>query len=230
MPRLRLKRLLTFFSAVFIALSSATKTFLTAPALAQACPYAQLRLEVTQTIDRAAVCAAARPWFRAGIQVLIYVTAIPVSGQQAWHQQLDRVEAEAGLRQISQGTFAPNAVVFAVNLAAEPTHSIAITYGSQLSQTPIGNSARLKPVKQAVRQQLPDNLTAALLVALTQTYQLFADVPPTAIENLPQQQMPRPALAVEAKKRLVWLGLTVGAVCGAVFIGWRSRRYRSRDF
>ncbi|MFE4107074.1 hypothetical protein [Almyronema epifaneia] len=196
------------------------------PLMASTCPYAQIRLETTQAIDRGAICVAARPWFRAGLQVLVYFTDTRPANPGLWRHQVRQVEAAAGLRTLPPDRFEPNAIALSLTLAPELTNNIVITYGDQLSRTPIDDPARLEAVKQAMSQQLPTQPTAALVTGLEQTYQLFADVPPSSVQNLPQQTMPSTATPVS---EILWLlggslltlgGLMVGA------IAWRHYRHQ----
>lgn len=81
--------------------------FTTGPAQAQtpSCPYATLRLESILAVDVNRVCEAAVPWSERGFRMLIYLTDARDPTENAWFERIDRVEADAGLRDLSQADF-----------------------------------------------------------------------------------------------------------------------------
>ncbi|NJL85314.1 MAG: hypothetical protein HC886_04020 [Leptolyngbyaceae cyanobacterium SM1_1_3] len=197
---------------------------------AQTCPYAQIRVEAAVTIDHNAVCAAAQPWFQAGFQVLVYLSDRRPASAQSWSALLRLVEAETQLRTATQNSLNPDAIAFAITLAADLPYSATITYGAQLANTPV-DSPRLEAARQAMRQQLPANPTAALTTGLSQTYKLMTDVPPSAVANLPQQTMPQTAMAAEAGLLTLLLGgvLIVGGTVAGALVIWRRRQQQQQQ-
>jgi hypothetical protein len=145
------------------------------PALAQSCTYAILRLETQQYVDTDAVCEAARPWSEAGYQVLVYLTDTRPGSEDAWFGQLDAVESEAGLRDLTQDdSFEKAAIALAATTAADVPYGVTLTYGETLYDSPLDtNAARVEAIKRTVRDRLAaQDATWALTTGLQESFTL----------------------------------------------------------
>ena len=146
------------------------------PALAQAdCPYAILRIESVQNVDRAAVCAAAEPWAEAGYEVLVFLTDVRPDSEDAWFNLLDSVEAEAGLRDLTQtDSFERSAIALEVTTATDLPYSVSLTYGETLYDSPLDtNAAAVDGIKRTIRDRVAaQDATWALTTGLEETAEL----------------------------------------------------------
>ncbi|NEP18737.1 MAG: hypothetical protein F6J97_17860, partial [Leptolyngbya sp. SIO4C1] len=99
-----------------------------------ACPYATLRLDTAQAVDREAICQAAQAWSDRGYQMLVYLTDRPFSTEDEWFAHLDQVESEAGLRDLSQPDSFEKAgfAIEAQTAAANGALRVSVTYGEAL--------------------------------------------------------------------------------------------------
>ena len=173
------------------------------------CPYATLRLESRLAVDAKQVCEAAAPWAAKGFRVLVYLTDDRDPSEQAWFARLDRVEAEAGLRDLSQVDFYDrNGLTVAASTDTFPPWGFNITYGETLYGTRLDTAdheyQRLRAeVRELLRQGDPSQ---ALVVGLQQSYRLAYPPPPS----------PWPLLGV---------GASAAAVIGGT-IYWRRQRRR----
>ncbi|MGD1907771.1 MAG: hypothetical protein ACFB0C_17525, partial [Leptolyngbyaceae cyanobacterium] len=129
------------------------------PATAQNCPYAILRLETQQYVDADAVCEAARPWSEAGYQVFIFLTDARPTSEDAWFNQLDAVESEAGLRDLTQAdSFEKAAIALEAPTAADLPYRVSFTYAQPLWDRPLHtDTARIEALKRTVREHLPSH-------------------------------------------------------------------------
>ncbi|MDA0266383.1 MAG: hypothetical protein O3A14_05345 [Cyanobacteria bacterium] len=145
------------------------------PVLAQSCPYAILRLETQQYVDADAVCEAARPWSEAGYQVLVFLTDARPTSEGAWFSQLDAVESEAGLRDLTQAdSFEKAAIALGATTAADLPYSVSLTYGEALWDSPLDReTARVEAIKRTVRDRLASqDATWALTTGLQESFTL----------------------------------------------------------
>lgn len=150
-----------------------------APAMAQACPYATLNLATEQSVDADLLCQAAQPWSNRGFQVLVYVTDQASASEDAWFDHLDQVEANAGLRDLSQSdVFARDGLSFAVSTGNPPLWAATVTYGERLYDRPIDRSPRIDDIKYQVQQQIGVDPTLAMSEFLSATYEVNYAVSP----------------------------------------------------
>ena len=148
------------------------------PAMAQAdCPYAVLRIESSQYVDTDAVCEAARPWSEAGYEVLVFLTDVRPASEDAWFTLLDGVEAEAGLRDLTQAdSFERAAIALEVTTATDLSYGVSLTYGETLYGSPLDtNEAALEGIKRRVRDRVASqDATWALTTGLEESADLAA--------------------------------------------------------
>ncbi|TVQ17498.1 MAG: hypothetical protein EA367_17550 [Leptolyngbya sp. DLM2.Bin15] len=150
-----------------------------APAMAQACPYATVRLETERSVDADLLCQAAQPWSNRGFQVLIYVTDQASASEDAWFDHLDQVEANAGLRDLSQNdVFARDGLSFAASTGNPRLWAATVTYGEKLYDRPIDRSPQMDDIKRQVHQQIGIDPTLAMAEFLTATYEVNYAVSP----------------------------------------------------
>ena len=146
------------------------------PALAQAdCPYAILRVESSQYVDTDAVCAAAQSWSEAGYQVFVFLTDVRPASEEAWFTLLDGVEAEAGLRDLTQAdSFAKAAIALEVTTATDLPYSVSLTYGETLYGSPLDtDEAAVEGIKRRIRDRVAaQDATWALTIGLGETADL----------------------------------------------------------
>lgn len=128
------------------------------PALAQTCPHAIIRIESSQSVDQTAICNAAQPWAAAGVEVFVFLTDVQPENEEAWYRLLDGVEAEAGLRDLTQvDSFDLNAIAFEATTAPVP-FNVSLTYGEDFYDTPLDTDAQiLDGVRNAIASQLSQN-------------------------------------------------------------------------
>ncbi len=174
------------------------------PAIAQNCPYAILRLETQQYVDADAVCEAARPWSEAGYQVLVFLTDARPASEDAWFVQLDAVESEARLRDLTQDdSFEKSAFALEATTATDLPYSVSLTYGEALWDSPLDTeTVRLEAIKRTVRDRLASqDATWALTTGLQDSFILAgigsAGTTPPNVAGTPQ-----PLVAVPAPERV----------------------------
>ncbi len=150
-----------------------------APAMAQACPYATLRLETDYLVDANLLCQAAQPWAEKNFRVLIYVTDETPVSEDTWFDWLDAVEVDAGLRDPSQDDlFAENGLSFAASTNSPAFWAVTVTYGEDLYDRPIDRSPKIDEIKRQVEQQIGVDPTLAMAEFLSATYEVNYAVSP----------------------------------------------------
>ncbi|NJN21606.1 MAG: hypothetical protein HC812_11040 [Leptolyngbya sp. RL_3_1] len=158
------------------------------PALAQSCAYAILRLDTQQYVDTDAVCEAARPWSEAGYQVLVYLTDARPASENDWFGQLDAVESEAGLRDLTQGDSFEKAAIALAATTTDLPYGVSLTYGEALYDSPLDTeAARVEALKRTVRDRLAaQDATWALTTGLQESFTLadLASAPNASPQSL----------------------------------------------
>ncbi|MEN9225289.1 MAG: hypothetical protein Q6M54_07455 [Thermostichus sp. DRC_bins_24] len=148
---------------------------LSAQAQATACPHATLRLESILAVDSNRVCEAAAPWAERGFRVLVYLTDARDPTENAWFERIDRVEAEAGLRDLSQADFYDrNGLTLAASTDTTLPWGFNITYGETLYGTRLDTADReYERIKTNVRTLLRrGDPSQALVTGLRESYAL----------------------------------------------------------
>ncbi len=149
---------------------------LESPARAQdTCPYATIRIESVQYVDQAAVCEAAKPWADSGYEVLVFLTDTRPDSEDAWFSVLDQVEAQAGLRDLTQGdSFELDGLALEATTATDLPYAVSITYGEDLYNTPLDtDDAALDRIKRSVRDKIAtQDATWALTTGLGEMAEL----------------------------------------------------------
>ncbi|MEO0488134.1 MAG: hypothetical protein AAFZ49_01085 [Cyanobacteria bacterium J06659_2] len=203
------------------------------PALAQACPHAIIRIESSQSVDQGAICDAAQPWAAEGYDVFVFLTDVQPASEDAWYSLLDGVEAEAGLRDLTEEDgFNTNAIAFEATTAPVP-FGVSLTYGEDFYGTPLDtNDQVLNGVRNALETQLEqNNPTQAFVEGLNLAQQAtFAGTAPNATPT----PLPEPTLAPDVIaddqggngwRSLVGGGLILGGgTAGA--LSYRRKRLR----
>ncbi len=151
--------------------------FTPGPAQAQApsCPYATLRFESILAVDANRVCKAAAPWSEKGFRVLVYLTDARDPTETAWFKRIDRVEADAGLRDLSQADFYDrNGLTLAASTDTTLPWGFNITYGETLYGTRLDTSDReYERIRTEVRNLLRrGDPSQALVTGLQESYTL----------------------------------------------------------
>ncbi|MFQ3583429.1 MAG: hypothetical protein SNJ85_00640 [Cyanobacteriota bacterium] len=190
---------------VVLALPFATGS---AQAQTSSCPYANLRFESVLAVDANRICEAAAPWSEKGFRVLVYLTDARDLTENAWFERIDRVEAEAGLRDLSQADFYDrNGLTLAASTDTTLPWGFNITYGETLYGTRLDTSDReYERIRTNVRYLLRQgDPSQALVTGLTESYAL-AYPPPTS------------------RWLLESLGIGGGAAIGSVIYLSRQRR------
>lgn len=164
------------FMAFLVLLSSVFGLgSLSAQAQAVACPHATLRLESILAVDSNRVCEAAAPWAARGFRVLIYLTDARDPTENAWFERIDRVEATAGLRDLSQADFYDrNGLTLAASTDTTLPWGFNITYGETLYGTRLDTSDReYERIRSEVRNLLRrGDPSQALITGLSESYTL----------------------------------------------------------
>ncbi|MEM6423683.1 MAG: hypothetical protein AAF728_00750 [Cyanobacteria bacterium P01_D01_bin.128] len=180
---------LRFLPAAAVGASGVASGFgLLPPAMAQSCPHATIRVESTQTVDQAALCSAAQPWAAEGYEVLIFLTDVQPASEDAWYNLLDSIEAEAGLRDLTQtDSFNTDAIAFAAT-TAPVSYNVAITVGESFYDTPLDiltPDTQFERVEGAIVRGLDNNNPTQGFVSALETAwtlidgELPATTPPT---------------------------------------------------
>ncbi|MBX2865248.1 MAG: hypothetical protein KTR27_16990 [Leptolyngbyaceae cyanobacterium MAG.088] len=173
------------------------------PSQAQDCPYATLRLEISQSVNSDNICQAAKPWADEGYQVLVFLTDAQPASQDDWYALLDQVEADAGLRNLSLlDSFKRNGLSLAAQTKTTK-NEVSVTYGEILYDTPIDTSPKFDAIKQNIRVKLGrGNAEEALVYGLQDMYLLNhapGITPPTvsSTESSSEfsQSTPQPAIS-----------------------------------
>ncbi|MFQ3583890.1 MAG: hypothetical protein SNJ85_03005, partial [Cyanobacteriota bacterium] len=151
--------------------------FATGSAQAQTpfCPHASLRFESILAVDANRICEAAAPWSERGFRVLVYLTDARDPTENAWFERIDRVEAEAGLRDLSQADFYDrNGLTLAASTDTTLPWGFNITYGETLYGTRLDTSDReYERLRSEVRNLLRrGDPSQALVTGLTESYTL----------------------------------------------------------
>ncbi|MCP4423514.1 MAG: hypothetical protein GY803_03385, partial [Chloroflexi bacterium] len=120
------------------------------------CAHVSFRLDTAVSIDKHAICEAAQPWADDGYRIFIFLTDDSPASENDWFTLLDLVEAEVGLRDLSQAdSFSHNGLAIEASTASVAPWSPTITYGTWLFDTNLdANETNLT--------QLKDNLRAAI--------------------------------------------------------------------
>ena len=158
---------------------------LDAPASAQGiCPYATLQIDSIQYVDQAAVCEAAKPWADDGYKVLVFLTDARPETEDAWFNLLDSVEAEAGLRDLTQtDSFERAAIALEATTATDLPYAVSITYGETLYNTPLDtDDAALEGIKRSVREKIATQDATWGLTAGLQEMAALVGVPTSSAE------------------------------------------------
>ncbi|WP_244353471.1 hypothetical protein, partial [Thermostichus vulcanus] len=163
-----------FLMALLVGLSL---LFATGSAQAQTpfCPHASLRFESILAVDANRICEAAAPWSERGFRVLVYLTDARDPTENAWFERIDRVEAEAGLRDLSQADFYDrNGLTLAASTDTTLPWGFNITYGETLYGTRLDTSDReYERLRSEVRNLLRrGDPSQALVTGLTESYTL----------------------------------------------------------
>lgn len=139
------------------------------------CAHAEFRLDTDLSVDTAAICRAAEPWAEEGMQVFIYLTDDRPRNEEQWYELLDRVEADAGLRNLNlPDSFDRNVVAFENSTAPELNWASTITYGEALYGSPLDtDDATVLAIKKSMRDAIADgDPTRANVDALNATYEI----------------------------------------------------------
>ncbi|MEN9230628.1 MAG: hypothetical protein Q6L68_06955, partial [Thermostichus sp. DG02_5_bins_236] len=168
-----------FLMALLVVLSL---MFATGPAQAQApsCPYASLRFESVLAVDSNRICEAAAPWAERGFRVLVYLTDARDPTENAWFERIDRVEGEAGLRDLSQADFYDRrGLTLAASTDTTLPWGFNITYGEALYGTRLDTSDHeYDRIRSEVRNLLRSgDPSQALVTGLQQSYTLVYPPP-----------------------------------------------------
>ncbi|MBF2036067.1 MAG: hypothetical protein IGR92_11490 [Leptolyngbyaceae cyanobacterium T60_A2020_046] len=200
------------------------------PAVAQTpCPYAIVRIESQQAVDQAAVCEAAKPWADAGYAVLVFLTDARPSSEDAWFTLLDGVEAEAGLRDLSQtDSFRRAAIALEATTATDLPYAVSITYREALYNTPLDtNPAGIDRIKASIREKIAgQDATWALTTGLTDLADLAGVV--NAPAPMPPSGEASPSLSADSGVNNALAGGGLVMVGGGTvgFLALRRRRIR----
>ncbi|MEM9001979.1 MAG: hypothetical protein AAGE59_00495 [Cyanobacteria bacterium P01_F01_bin.86] len=197
------------------------------------CRYATIRVDSIQYVDQSAVCEAAKPWADSGYEVLVFLTDARPANEDAWYTLLDRVEVEAGLRDLNQAdSFDLNGIALEVTTAIDLPYAVSVTYGEDLYNTPLDtNAAALDAIKNSVGDKIA---TRDATWALTTGLEAMADLVDLG-EGIPSTATPLPlqdpsAVTVTADRNgaagFAGMGLVLagGGTVGALALRRRRRK------
>ena len=139
------------------------------------CPHVDFRLDTTLSVDREAVCTAAKAWAERGIEIFVYLTDESFASEAEWFEQLDRVEAEAGIVGTGQeDSFNRNTLAFEASTASNTPWAYTLTYGERLFDTNLDeDDAAVDQITTDMRNAIQsENGTGAFVQAIEQAYQV----------------------------------------------------------
>lgn len=121
------------------------------------CPYAQIRNDSVLSLNVNAVCEAARPLAEQDYRVLVYLTDYRPGSQTDWFSHIDTVEAEAGLRDLSQpDAFADNGLALEASTATDLSYAYSITFGERLFDSALDTDEAASRLREAMRRAIAD--------------------------------------------------------------------------
>lgn len=144
------------------------------------CAHVTFRLDTAEPLDQQAVCRAAEPWNEQGIRIFVYLTDVQPASEDEWFALLDRVEAEAGFRDLSQSdVFSTNLLALEASTANAP-FAATLTYGERLFDTPLDrNEGQRIQLASDLRDAIRDGrATEGFTQTLTAAYALNYPPPP----------------------------------------------------
>jgi hypothetical protein len=151
-------------------------TPLTQPAYAQSCVFADIVNESAMELDTAAICEAARPWAEDGYALLIYLTDDVPDDEAAWFDQLDRVEASVGMRDLSE-IDAFNTNVLALEASTNAEWATALTLGDRFLGSALDSNAASDRIKRQIQVGIASgDASSGFVNALDTAYALLNPV------------------------------------------------------
>jgi hypothetical protein len=144
------------------------------------CAHVDFRLDTTLPLDQAAVCAAAQPWADQDLRVFVYLTDVNPTGEDAWYDLLDQVEAAAGLRDLSQADgFNRSTIAFEASATSNAAWAHTVTIGKALFETPLETDDGLAQASARLRAGLQQgDATSAFTNAITTAHAIAYPPPP----------------------------------------------------
>jgi hypothetical protein len=180
------------------------------------CSHVTIRLDSAQALDSDAICLAARPWADKGFRIFIYLTDIRPQNEDAWFTLLDQVEADAGLRDLSQpDSFDKNVLAFETSTATDLPWASSITYGESLYDTPLDSDAAVMRIKSQLREALASgDATQAFAQTVNTAYETNFPRSTSQTEQLdaPTKAEPPPTTKTEERASNPWGWALVGVL------------------
>lgn len=148
-------------------------TIVRSAAAQSACSHVRFRLDTELEVNETAVCNAAEPWSDQGYTLFIFLTDLTPDDTDAWYTLLDRVEADAGLRDLNQAdSFQPGVLALEASTTGADW-ATTITYGERLFNTAIDSDEAAGRIQTALRSGLrAGDPTAGLTDAITTAYEI----------------------------------------------------------
>lgn len=187
----------------------------------EACSGVYIRNDSGESLDEAAICQAAQSWIGAGFQVYIYLTDYDPPNEDAWFAQLDQIEADFGIRDLSQpDAFSKSAIAFEATTVTSHPWGHNVTLGEMLFRTPLDTDAAIGKIKGQMKNKIAaGDLTSAFVNALEQSYAIAFPPPTPTSKPVPTVVVTGPTTKVSVDLRPVVLFFGFSLLGVALLIG-----------
>jgi len=187
----------------------------------EACPGVYIRNDSGKALDETAICQAAQSWVEAGFQVYIYLTDYDPPNEDAWFTQLDQIESDFGIRDLSKPDhFSKSAIAFEATTITSHPWGHNVTRGERLFVTPLDTDAAINQIKGQMKNKIAaGDPTAAFVNALEQSYSVAFPPPTPTSKPAPTVVVTGPTTKVSVDLRPVVRFLSLFLLGVALLIG-----------